>query len=348
MWQLDNRTPFAAERTWVRDRDGTETWLVAVKASFDIQPDSSLVVAPAQPPVTLVPQYMGKPGFSSLRMDTDLPRTKTTTDVIVLGQAHAPGGRPVQSLDIGVGVGMTTKVLRVFGNRRWHGKRISDPEPFVAMPLNYERAFGGIDPMDDRAWDVRNPVGKGFATRAPHLDGTALPNFEDPSALIEHWDDRPEPAGLGPLSSHWHARQQWAGTCDERWQRERAPLLPEDFDDRHYQCAPPGLQAPQFLRGGEPVALMNLSPGGGNLRFVLPRLFLSFETEFFTGPGVRHEPPKLHTVILEPELARVALVWHSALACHPRVLKLKATVIGLKQDLRAGVLAVATEEGAPA
>ena len=32
MWQVDNRTPFAAERGWVRDRNGAEIWLVAVKA----------------------------------------------------------------------------------------------------------------------------------------------------------------------------------------------------------------------------------------------------------------------------------------------------------------------------
>ena len=41
MWQIDNRTPFAAERGWVRDRDGAEVWLVAVKCTFDILPDGT-------------------------------------------------------------------------------------------------------------------------------------------------------------------------------------------------------------------------------------------------------------------------------------------------------------------
>ena len=44
MWQVDNRTPFAAERGWVRGRDGTEIWLVAVKATFYILPDGSTEV----------------------------------------------------------------------------------------------------------------------------------------------------------------------------------------------------------------------------------------------------------------------------------------------------------------
>jgi hypothetical protein len=32
MWQIDNRSPFAAAGTWVRDRQGREIWIVAVKA----------------------------------------------------------------------------------------------------------------------------------------------------------------------------------------------------------------------------------------------------------------------------------------------------------------------------
>jgi len=41
MWQIDNRTPFAAERAWVRDRNGAEIWLVAVRCAFDIAPDGA-------------------------------------------------------------------------------------------------------------------------------------------------------------------------------------------------------------------------------------------------------------------------------------------------------------------
>jgi hypothetical protein len=62
MWQVDNRTPFAAERGWVRDRNGAEIWLVAVKATFDIKPDGSTEVSEEQSPVLRVPEYFGKHG----------------------------------------------------------------------------------------------------------------------------------------------------------------------------------------------------------------------------------------------------------------------------------------------
>jgi hypothetical protein len=345
VWQLDNRTPFAAERTWVRDRDGSEIWLVAVKATFDVGRDGGVTVAKEQPVVTQIPVHVGKPGQSSLRYESDLPRTKTTTDIFVLGQAHAPGGRAVEQLDVGIAVGPVVKMLKVFGDRTWQGQRIGAARSFVSMPLVYERAFGGTDARSKApAWDTRNPVGRGYAVDAEHIDGQPLPNVEHPRHLIARWNDRPEPAGFGPLACHWQARQQFAGTYDEKWQQERLPLLPDDFDDRHYQCAPSDQWAPQFLRGGEPVALRNLTPGGGDLRFALPRVFLGFETQFYTGPSVRHDPPKLHTVILEPDAARVSLVWHTALPCHPRVLKLNRTRITLKQDLRDGVLALQPNE----
>jgi len=340
MWQLDNRTPFAAERTWVRDRDGTETWLVAVKATFGFSRDGKVTVAEEQPPVTLAPVHFGKAGQSSLRYESDLQRTKLATDVVVLGSAHAPGGREVTQLDVAFAVGRVAKALRVFGDRVWRRGQVGDAQPFVSMPIRYERAYGGIDSRaDPPSWDTRNPVGRGFAVQAAHADGVALPNIELVDAPLRRWNDRPAPAGFGPVACHWDERRRWAGTYDDKWQRERLPLLPDDFDDRHYQCVPPDQQAPGFLRGGEPVVLRNLTPGGGDLRFVLPVMHLGLETFFYTGPSIQHPPPRLHTVIIEPDDARVSLVWHSALPCHPRVLKLKHTRITLKQNLRDGVLA---------
>lgn len=340
MWQLDNRTPFAAERTWVRDRDGAEIWLVAVKATFDVAADGAVTVADEQPPVTLIPEHVGKPAQSSLRHESDLQRTKVATDIVVLGTAHVPGGRGVEQLVVGFAIGRVAKVLHVFGDRVWKRGRPTDPEPFVSMPIVYERAYGGADPKArPLSWDTRNPVGRGFAASAAGADGMRLPNIEYPGGALRSWDDRPTPAGFGPIACHWQWRQQFAGTYDETWQRERLPLLPRDFDDRHYQCVPSDQQAHGFLHGGEPVALRNLTAGGGDRQFALPRVYLGFETFFYSGPSVRHHPPKLHTVIAEPDASRLSLVFHTALPCHPRVLKLKHTRITLKQDMRDSVLA---------
>jgi hypothetical protein len=269
----------------------------------------------------------------------DLVRTKTTTDVIVLGHAYAPHGQPVTKLDIQVRVGPVHKRLRVTGDRIWIGRTMTSPHPFVKMPLLYERAYGGYDKESlntrNPQWEMRNPVGTGFALSASKLDGLRLPNIEYPDKLITTWNDRPAPAGLGPLCAHWQPRAGLAGTYDDKWEKERLPLLPYDFDDRYYQCAPSDQLPPEFLKGGEPVALINLTPGGV-LRFMLPKVVLGFETFLFTGERQVHERPSLHTVIIEPDFPRVSLVWHTSLPCHPKVYKLKNTRIIQKQDLSAG------------
>lgn len=359
MWQLDNRTPFAAERCWVRDRDGTEIWLVAVKATFELQADLSLKVADEQFPVLLGPLHRGDAASSSLLFDGDLPRTKVATDVVLRAQAHAPGGVAMGELDVGFAIAGRAKVLKVFGDRVWEGRHATRPVPFVSMPIVYERAYGGVDrraaaktaapaePGTTPPCDERNPVGQGFSAHGDALDGRPLPNIEDPDHLIRHWSDRPSPVGFGPLCSHWLERRRFAGTYDQRWEQERLPLLPDDFDDRHYQCAPADQQHRGFLRGGEPVSLLNLTPGGGQVRFALPRMFLGMETFFTHGARQVHAPPRLHTVILEPDERRVSLVWHSALPCHPWVLKLDRTRIWLKQDLRDGVLGPLADEAQP-
>jgi hypothetical protein len=332
MWQVKNRTPFAAERDWVRDRHGAEVWIVAVKATFDIKPDGSTDISDDQPPVRRIPEYHGEPGKSSIKYDTDLVLTKNTTDVIVVGHAHAPNGQPVATLDVGFRVGSLQKLLRVFGDRRWGGFGPSAPEPFTKMALVYERAFGGVDVKSshpERDWDWRNPVGCGFAVDKAHLEDVPVPNVEWPDQLISSWNDRPAPAGFGVVASHWQPRVSFGGTYDESWAQTRQPLLPADFDERFFQCAPIDQQAPQFLTGGEPVVLLNLSPAG-TLRFTLPKTYLGFETHFYDGTQVIHKTRKLHSVIIEPEFPRVSLVWHSALPCHAKVLKLSHTILTLK------------------
>jgi hypothetical protein len=336
MWQVDNRTPFAAERAWVRDRDGAEVWLVALKCTFDILPDGTTAVSGKQPPVLRAPEFYGEPGKSSLKYESDLVLTKKTTDIIVLGHAYAPAGQPVTQRDVGFRLGAVQKVLRVFGDRTWGTMGPSTPRPFVRMPLVYERAYGGVDRRSahpERDWEWRNPVGVGFAVSSDNAPGLPVPNIEYPNHCLRSWSDRPPPAGFGPIGSHWQPRVGFSGTYDDRWMQTRHPLLPEDFDDRFFQVTAPDQQSPQFLRGGESVALLGMTPDGATLRFQLPRVFPGFETRFYDGSGRLHAERKLHTVIIEPDFPRVSLVWHSALPCHFKVQKLDRTIVTLKENV---------------
>jgi hypothetical protein len=319
MWELSNRTRFAAERTFARDRDGAEVLLVVVKATFAIGPDGALRVADEQIPVARVPRHLGDPDSSSLLHDADFALARGSTDVLVVGHAHALQGKPAIAVEARVRIGAWQKRLLAVGDRRWErgmtGWRLTDPEPFTRMPLVYERAFGGRE-------HAVNPVGLGFAPSATDLAGQAAPNLEDPSDLLRAPDQRPRPMSFGPIAREWPERRRLAGTYDERWRRERRPLVPEDFDAAFWQSAPPDQRV--SLHGGEPVELTGLHPRGV-LRFELPRIQASFRTRL-GGRYVEHAP-SLHTVIFEPDEDRLVLVFQSALPCHHDIQSLERTVV---------------------
>lgn len=331
MWELVNRTSFAAERTFARDRNGAEVFLVAVKGTFVLGSDGMLARADVQEPVLPAPVYSGEPGTSSLLYETDLVLGKPATDVLVHGHAYALSGKAAPAVEVSLRVGPIFKRIVAVGDRTWEkrlaGLTLSDPAPFERMPLVYERAFGGsipagAGPRVER--EARNPVGTGLVLSASEAAGKRAPNLEHPGDVLHTWDQRPRPAGLGPIARDWSPRVELAGTYDAQWERDRMPLPPLDFDDRFYQCAPEDQQVPGYLRGGEAVELRGMTPGG-LLRFTLPRVDLGFTTSI--GGEKRGHEANLHTVIIEPDQLRVILVWHTAMPCHHSLYTLRRTVV---------------------
>ncbi|GJG86587.1 hypothetical protein tb265_17680 [Gemmatimonadetes bacterium T265] len=325
MWMVENETPFAADRNWAIDKHGAKSWIVVVRATFDVLPDGSTQPAAEQPPPLLDGAFRGDPATSSLVYEADLIYDKQRTDVLLNGHAYAPRGAAAAESLVMLRVGALSKTLRITGDRVWEdsvvGPVLTEPQPFTHMPITYERAFGGFDtlPPDpkDHRMEPRNPVGTGFVVRREHLIGRPAPNVELP--------DRPgAPAGFGAIASFWQPRQRYAGTYDDAWMRDRMPLLAEDFDEQYFQCAPEDQQTRGFLRGGEAVELTNLTPGGRSA-FALPRVHPSFVTHF--GRETVAHGGRLHTVILEPDGPRVTLVVHTRLPCHHKVDRLDVTVV---------------------
>jgi len=337
MLQLRNTTPYAAERTIVMDKVGEKSWVVAVKATYRVTVDGTTELSEAQTPIFYSAEHIGEPGKSSIRYEADLIPTKPSTDVIINGHAYAPGGTRADTVDVSIHVGPLTKTLRVFGDRQWYAAvsgrlRPSSPASFERMPLIYERAFGGWDrtnpdPAKQRLYS-QNPIGSGFTTNEKQLEGQALPNVEYPEHLISAWNDRPAPAGFGAIASYWSPRLESGGTYDDAWMENKFPLLPDDFDSRFHLCAPSDQQVAGHLRGGDIVALKNLTESG-SLQFVLPKVHLAFSTWF--GKQKQEHRASLQTVIIEPDVPQVILVWQTSLACHHQLDDLDETIIREKE-----------------
>lgn len=327
MLQVLNTTPYPATLAVFPSPSGVECAYAAVKISYDLTTGVPQVAA-SQAMFLGADVYWGDPASSSLRAAADLTLLKPSTDVLLIGRAVAPAG-PVQSMEVAVRVGTLSRRLRVFGERVWQreggGWRPTAPKPFERLPLRWELAFGGqsrAHPDHPPEADLRNPVGRGFvASWDTDPVGVPLPCIEDPEALLCHPHERPEPAGMAPVTAAWLGRARHAGTYDAAWQKSRAPYLPLDFDPRFFQVAPPALIAPQRLVGGETVELQGMT-GGGRAGFALPRpdLHMAFD---FAGRHIAAEP-LLDTVLIEPDMARLQMVWRAELAVDKHLLKLRA------------------------
>ena len=333
MWALRNRTSYAADRNWIRDKEGAHHWLVAVKATFDIGRGGVLTLADEQPPPLLEPEYRGDPANSSLRLDSDLLAAKPGTDVVLDASAHAPSGRPAATVPVSLAVGELQKSLLVHGTRAYYrgamGLTTSAPRPFVTHPIHYEWAFGGRDTShaDERKHriDTRNPVGKGFTVDGSRLEYQAAHAVEYPSGSPA----KAGPAGFGPIASFWSPRLERAGTYDARWEKARKPLLPDDYDERFAFSAPDDQRPAKPLRGGETVTLVNMTPEGA-LRFQLPKIFLAFRTNF--GRRAEEHRATLTTVFISTEKMKLSLVWQSTLRVPPREVDyLDGTIIREKE-----------------
>lgn len=174
MWSVVNRTPYGAERNWIRDKTGAHIWLVAVRATFSVGHAKPPTLADEQPPPILVPEHFGEPGQSSLRQDSDLLALRPATDIVLDAEAHAPGGQPAATVTTSLRVGDLRKTLRVHGERVYFLGPIGElattsARPFTQRPIRYEAAYGGWDRSDPdpkhHRLEARNSVGRGFALR---------------------------------------------------------------------------------------------------------------------------------------------------------------------------------------
>jgi hypothetical protein len=174
---------------------------------------------------------------------------KYLTDVVVRGHVYPQTKSHAQAE---VQVPPFAKVLSVSGDRRCvrgpDGRvRFSSPEPFEKIPLEYDRAYGGIDkrseikhrvlwkalepymdkPVDLAAYSLyaypRNRHGRGYLVEATEeaVEELLLPNIEDPQDLLAPdrlaagdpyaWHTMPLPAGTTWVPPAYFGRGVFAG-----------------------------------------------------------------------------------------------------------------------------------------
>lgn len=245
---------------------------------------------------------LGRPVFSSPEPFERIP----------LGWEHAYGGYDAAALEA-------------------YGDPSDDLRREAGMPLTPETGFYAYP---------RNPVGRGYLVELSPA-GVArcmLPNLEDPEHLLTPdtlvygnslgWPEGPPPAGTGWMPHAFFPRMTLLGLPPPAYDDERFPpesfwevrmgLLPARsldptthvaalFDLRGAQSSAPGMRVDTLLPG-DPVELTHAHPRQARWTFALPP---QPPRMVYRLPGGDPQPliPQMRTVVLEPDLDRVSIVW---------------------------------------
>ncbi len=331
-----------------KDHTNNPIFSVLVKRTYDIWPQNPLVRCEHPKPFVEVDQYYdrGDPEWTTVQFENDLAPYKPATDVVLIGKAHAPEGKPTAMVDVAVQIDDYQKVIRIFGDRRCSHQQdkppvVTDPELFAQMEIRYEKAYGGWDRNSDPNLPFfypRNPMGTGLALKnIPEvIEGLKLPNIEDPDDMLtperivlgspDKWNGLPLPQGLGWFQKTWYPRCSFVGSVpgfvdvDEIMREEQLGLVPQgqialarqfklpSFDSRFNNGASLGLTRP-YLNGDESIGLINLVPEG-ELHFTLPAEVPVVMLDI--GLGENELAPVLHTVCIRTQERQVDLIWRAA------------------------------------
>lgn len=327
-----------AEITTALDIKGREHLVLVIKATWQIPLAGQRPRPIAPTPLLPADDFYGEPGESAMRYGGDFARFKPRCDVLLDASAHAPDGKPVQELLVGMKFGTLQKGIKVLGLRTWRKRLgllgLTDPEPFVSMPLHYGMAFGGTRQYkkgrDETSSEAHpeNPNGIGWAgpKTSGDLDGVPAPSLEAIGDPITRPTGKHKPTAFSAIGRHWQPRPQFAGTYDAKWLQEVCPFLPEDFDEQYHQCAPLDQQI-AYPTGGEEVVLANMMLGRSSVHFKMPKL--NMQVRILRKDYTVDTPTAVvDTLYFEPDKKRFSAVWRVSVPIKRRIHEFSTVAIG--------------------
>jgi hypothetical protein len=286
-------------------------WVMTVvcKATYQLAPAESPLTE-WQEPLTEVDGHLNDDPLRSLRAPNDFAPFKIRADVVLIGNAFAPGRTPVRSLTARMVVGAVDKSIEITCDRMFtQDGRLQEAPSFANMPLLYERAAGGPG--------TRNPVGVRAGARDAYGQ-LPLPNLQPPGMLVSTPSDQIEPIGFGPIAATWAERRDHLGRHAATFAPDRIAesLVPDDIDPLYFNVAPRD-QKLDVLRENERIMLENLHPA-------YPRLVTSLPGQkpraFIDGRagGVQSLPLRADLLWIDTNRAICTMTWRAQVSLKSR------------------------------
>lgn len=327
------------------EKYGTSIISVLVKRSYKIMENQQVARCDSDAPFRNIDVYFddGNPTETTVQYESELAPLKALTDVVIIGNAHAPNGNACQQMSVSASVGQHTKHLQITGDRKCIFQQnrepiFSDPVPFTIMPLRYERAYGGKDELSNPQIPFRYPrndlgVGLALENKLDVIEGLRLPNIESPSDLLtpsrvvlgtpKRWHEQPLPQGLSCRHRTWFPRCALIGSypafldAGTVTMEEKMGLLPTNYVAlaKQSRLAP---NLPLFANGASfdmsfenlpndaPIKLKGLSRAD-TLEFRLPGDIPQIVLD--VGYKIESLDSRLMTVVIQPDSKSLEMIW---------------------------------------
>lgn len=242
---------------------------------------------------------------SSVRFESDYIPYKPHADFIFNGFAHATV--PLKEWRCGVKVlrmtdGNDTQTLiekwvRVRGERFIQqdiiGASFTSSKKATKVPIRYEYANGGSirhlqhhsDSIENNkpylVYSPYNPVGVGVIHKSLFDKDTPLraPQIEGMNESLDKPNMPNPPQGFGFIGRSWEPRISFAGTFDKGWEKEKHPLMPDDYKETYNNAAHPDLQLKTYFKPFDKIVLHNLVKDRHEQSFTIPNFYFKATVE---------------------------------------------------------------------
>lgn len=241
---------------------------------------------------------------------------KVNPEFLVSGNAYSAFSEDKSQLDVTVQVNDKVRTLRVFGERHYQDRKISQAANFEEMPLSWSHSYGG-------AQFLNNPEGKGWIDLNEHRssDRVPMPNIENPEHLLLDPTQVHAAYNFGVQSMMWPVRFSKIGTYSEEWKKTDFPGFFPDMDPTMFNAAQAEQVWPELseLPANTEFAVSHMNPDKAIWKGRVPawrgRCLLTMqkspEDEIITQEAFL----KLKTLWLIPHLEKYLLIFQESVPC---------------------------------